>query len=1365
MNYFAPRTCKEIFEGDVQDNIPASMPLEDFSGAGSYVLLGPPGAGKTKAFENEARKEKRCYVTARDFVTYDDRPEWHEAVLFIDGLDEMRAGSQDQRVPFDRIRGKLHRLGCPRFRLSCREADWLGTNDRDKLKDVSPDGSIRVLRLDPLSDEDVFNILRCNHGVEDPEQLVNSAKEKGIGSLLGNPQSLRMLVSATGNGKLPETRKETFDLACRKLLLEHNREHNSANRDTVNISGLLSVAGKLCAIQLLTGHTGYFFTGNGTDSGYIDLREIEEDRHSLRNVLRSKLFESADGIHKTPVHRQVAEFLAGLYLKELIQEGLPLRRVLALMTGYDGRVVSELRGLSAWLAAHSPQSRKEIVERDPLGTVLYGDIESFSDCEKRDILDRVAEETEKNPWIARAVGLDPNLEYLATPNMREYFRDALTDAGRDDARQSFVDFLLKTLQHESRIPELVDVLMEIARDNSRQLEIRQCSLRAFIRQREKTVETTAQLKRLLADVHDGLIQDPDDELLGLLLIELYPDSLSASDLWRYFRTPKKPDIYGMYDFFWHNLVDNSTTAQLDALIGEFTGCLDRFLEEYKSGGKRFRLFSELRLRMLPRFLETPGKKFSPDDLFSWFWVASGPEVWGPTIGEEKTVVREWLNNYPETKKAIFKAGMGRGILPEQIFTRLFLSGFSGYGLGASPPPDFALWCLEEAADAADGESVDFFLRQAVRAIRNSDFDKGFSKETVKGKLAGHPDLERRFAELMTEYDSRRGEPSLHEKEVMDLREKALEHQEAKRQAWLDEIRSCEKALRENLCPLHLIHELAKVYFGLITDVDGSTPLERLNNFLDGDEKLVSAVLESFKGSVNRDEVPDETEIINLGADSRLHYLTYPFLAGLKEIFTNDVKSAGESMTEKQMRQALAFYYAAPVPSSILEPKPHWYGHLVENNPGMVSDVLIKSVRSMIRKNRSAMMSVQPLLLQEDHANIASLAVLPVLKAFPARCRARQMGELNYLLRSALLHCDENQFLNLIKKKLSFSGMNIAQRVYWLAAGLILSPSGFIKEMETYLVDRERRVQNLVDFLTLSPKIPPTRFVERLDVPATKLLIRLIGSLYKPRSLSSVEAESSFDKSWQAAELICGLIQQLACLRSPCAAKVLEELSSDNALCPWSSYMLSVSSEQKSLRRERDFRQPSVKQALKTLESGQPANAADLAALLTDILNDLAREIRDGNTSAWRQYWNMDAGNPASLRTEDLCRDALLSDLKKKLMLLGIDAQPEGRYADDKRSDIRVAYGKYSIPVEIKKSNSRDLWSAVKEQLIAKYTRDPETDGYGIYLVFWFGREHRQPPGEGTLPQNARELQERLLNGLSADQKRKISVCVIDVASS
>ena len=60
----------------------------------------------------------------------------------------------------------------------------------------------------------------------------------------------------------------------------------------------------------------------------------------------------------------------------------------------------------------------------------------------------------------------------------------------------------------------------------------------------------------------------------------------------------------------------------------------------------------------------------------------------------------------------------------------------------------------------------------------------------------------------------------------------------------------------------------------------------------------------------------------------------------------------------------------------------------------------------------------------------------------------------------------------------------------------------------------------------------------------------------------------------------------------------------------------------------------------------------------DILTDLAKNIRDGNTSDWRQYWNMKTKNePAEPLIEDLCRDTLLSDLKIKLNPLGIDAQP------------------------------------------------------------------------------------------------------------
>ena len=63
---------------------------------------------------------------------------------------------------------------------------------------------------------------------------------------------------------------------------------------------------------------------------------------------------------------------------------------------------------------------------------------------------------------------------------------------------------------------------------------------------------------------------------------------------------------------------------------------------------------------------------------------------------------------------------------------------------------------------------------------------------------------------------------------------------------------------------------------------------------------------------------------------------------------------------------------------------------------------------------------------------------------------------------------------------------------------------------------------------------------------------------------------------------------------------------------------------------------------------------------------------------------------------------------------------EGSYKDDKRADIRLSVPGFNIPIEIKRSCHDDWWSSIRTQLIAEYTRDPDTDGYGIYLVFWFG---------------------------------------------
>ena len=72
---------------------------------------------------------------------------------------------------------------------------------------------------------------------------------------------------------------------------------------------------------------------------------------------------------------------------------------------------------------------------------------------------------------------------------------------------------------------------------------------------------------------------------------------------------------------------------------------------------------------------------------------------------------------------------------------------------------------------------------------------------------------------------------------------------------------------------------------------------------------------------------------------------------------------------------------------------------------------------------------------------------------------------------------------------------------------------------------------------------------------------------------------------------------------------------------------------------------------------------------------------------------------------------------------------------------------------------------MERQLIKKYTREPGTGGFGVYLVLWFGANFTQAALDGRRPATPQELQFLLEDTLTVEQKRKISVCVIDVSGT
>lgn len=1410
MKFFAPRTCTEIekaprrAESQGAHEVPVateggigetealeqldalfseaqpppqgtSRALMDFRKTDAYVLLGAPGAGKTTSFQQEADATGGHYVTARDFLTFDDKPEWHGATLFIDAFDERRAGLADGRTPLDQIRSKLHTLGCPRFRLSCREADWFGANDREHLKEVSPSRGISVIRFDPLSAEDVATILTENFDVSNPQEFIASARAKGIEALLTNPQSLGMLVKAvnqSGDETFPASRTETFDLACRTLLREHNSDHRLARHEYFDIEIVMEAAGRLCAVQLLAGTQGYALPGA---EGAPDFPEFDQisggDRRVLRHALGTKFFEAPSEGHVIPIHRQAAEFLAARHLSRLIGESLPLRRALSLMTANDGAVVSELRGLSAWLAAHNKGSRLEIIDRDPLGTVLYGDASTFSTYEKRHILQCLKKELKEGDAYSAGYDLYDRLGDIATPDMEGEFQALLGASARDQSQQSLIWILLMSLAHGSLHPGFEDALLVIIRRDDFPADIKEAAADILIRRTPNATKAYSALRRVLDDVVDGTIVDPQDRLLALLLGRLYPASLSALKVLKYLRPPKTPGGSSEYAIFWsHGIIDKTMPGDAAQLLDDLVKRGPELLELCKSSTQFVDFLQELPARLMSCHLQESEEEIDPHRLFAWL----GAVAWNDDIdyfphnGNEWTqAISAWLSNRPDLQKSLLLLAVQNCLQSDESLTvvefNLRMMLLKRRFFDPSLPSNFGDWCLEQAVAATDPVEKQYFLGRALELISDDKLPG------VRKRVAGEAGLEKAFAEVRdAQAKSLQNKQSMLDSYAQRLQERKAQ-KERRQQDWREAVAAQEAALREGRASPQLLHNLASAYLGTFTNISGETPTARLSDMLGDDEHLVAVILEGLCATTRRDDLPEASTVLNLDTQNKMHLLSLPFMAGLHELCRAE-GDAGLRLDEKQIRLVFAIHYTVPLgflytgnDAPPEDPESRWRKPLLKSHAHVVADVLVEYAHSKFRRGEDSANGLSELAYSSDHEYVARLASLPLLERFPTRCREAQLWDLRYLLHAACLCCDKELLKNLIARKLAARSMNVAQRVYWLATGLLVSPGKYAARLDSYVADKQRRVRHLLAFLEKRHGVASALF-ELLDISALKTLIKHVGATCRP---SDFGKSGLITPNMEVAMRVGQFINRLASMPSKAATNALAELSGDEGLRVWRRLTLDAANRQKIVRQEADFRHSSIEQTIETLDNGPPGNADDLAALTTDHMHDIAKNIHDGNTSDWRQYWNVDSHNrPEKPKPEDACRDALLSDLQLRLAPFGIDAQPEARYADDKRSDIRVSYGNFNVPIEIKKSCHRDLRSAIRTQLIEKYARDPGADGFGIYLVFWFGNtEHCRPtPGEGAPPKSADELATRLQQTLSEEERRKISICVIDIAA-
>jgi hypothetical protein len=1295
-------------------------PLSAFFDEPALVVLGDPGAGKTTVFRGAAAIELGAeFVTVRDFLTLDPS-RWRGKTLYLDGLDEVRIRSNDGAGALDGLRSRLDALGQPRVRLSCRGADWYGSSDLERLVFVTKDGRATTLALDPLTDADIETI--AADAVTNIEAFLADATARGVGELLRNPLTLRMLLEVLKNGQWPSSRSELYARAADALVQELNPEHARFQASSVSPAEILNASGAISATLICGGARGAALTMAAATVDFPYLGRLPAPLNVSATAARSRLFVSDGNDRVTPIHRTIADYIAARYLASQVHDGLPVGRVLALLTGHDGGVVTDLRGLFAWLATTLPEHARLLIARDPLGVALYGDAAALRPSDRPFLLQQLSLVAARDPWFRAGNWHAPALGGLATEDMLDPFSKILADSSASTALTATV---LESLRYGAALVGLIDPLLGIIRDNTRPDYLRVEALKAL----NHISPDAARSQTLLDELRDGRIADEERRLRGVLLRTLFPAVLRATEVVPYLVAPS-PHVIGEYTMFVeYELLQQTPSSDLPDLLDGVARRLPL---------RRGDHFERFLGRLLGRGLQEHGATVATPRLWVWLGVALGPHAHPRIDAEYQAEIKNWLSSHTDRARDLLLHWAGSlrpADLPREYWT--FLRRLHGATFGSR----YGHWLLDLAASETDPLRADFFFREAVRDLTVRSAADSPTVEDLFDFVEARPRFKEALAdELRWRIDDWRTEAAEHRKEARRRQNDAREQNARSLGAMIEQLR-CGAALG----PLAY---LGRIYFGLFVDVDReAAPMTRLANF--AGPELAADIAEGFKRVLVRSDLPTPTMIGALHLKSRTYGLGYAVLAGC-DLIAGDSVDALAALPDDTLKSAFAFHL-----SGTTYPPPSWAGWLRRERAALAASAAEAFWAAQLGAKMPSISGLHDLV---SDPGIASLITFSLLRRFPL-CHETS---LRLLLTAAIKHCEHAALLELCRGQLTDRKLRGERRTVWLATGYALSPSQFAEASINAIRRAPERARAFTGFLFSIDRGAGSR-LPNFCVSDRASLIRALGPMFPPKELTGGWQRS--DSDWDMAQRVRTLVDGLANTPSPDAGAALSALSEDRHLAAWRDTLVHALELQTRNRREALFRYAPLESVVDTLAGGRPANAADLQALVASELATVAEEIRNGVTDGYKAFWNVDRHDrPTTPRPEDDCRDRLLERLQLRLNKNGVALEPEGRYAEHKRADIKAIAGSLNIPVELKRHYHPDLWTAPAAQLHRQYIRDPGTSGRGAFVVIWFGTEVAtipRPPHTPEKLQSPEALMEALETTITPEQRVLIDFQLVD----
>lgn len=556
----------------------------------------------------------------------------------------------------------------------------------------------------------------------------------------------------------------------------------------------------------------------------------------------------------------------------------------------------------------------------------------------------------------------------------------------------------------------------------------------------------------------------------------------------------------------------------------------------------------------------------------------------------------------------------------------------------------------------------------------------------------------------------------------------------------------------------ILEHYARIWLGLFSDVSSEiSPKERLTQ--EGGNELADSIIEGFKRVVHSESYfQNPRDIAESAAKNTQYYRAYLMLVAM-DILAEEGAGAVLALPESTLLIALTYEIA-----SLQDKSNKWSGWILDANPALVKNALEDYWRIQIHARAENIVGFYVYKGDEPRLKVVAEIMPVLLRSFPQA----PVPLLKIMLLNVVKFGSIETIKPLVEQALKKRYREVGQRIMWLATGFILDQRAYQSQLKKQLNKSDDEKWFARNILVPYAWQQGEEGSLISSIQYRKFVIEILGSHFQNvsfRSDARTRWVSDQDEPTVADE-IRRILHAFAQDPSLEAAKALDELDKNPQLAHWRTDILYTTASQIRTAREARFTYPDVADVVSTLSNAEPANVSDLKALVIDALNEVAGEIRHGNTDGYKSFWNIGGHGKATDAhvDENTARDRLLELLRPKLKHLDIVAEPEALYADEKRADIAIYCRGMKLPIEIKRDDHKQVWTAAENQLKKQYARDPASEGNGVFLVIWFdGKFNKKPPTSIKRPENAAGMKEALDFLVPEASSGLIDVVVIDAS--